>query len=260
MNNGWNPTRRNRNIGTAKQGHGQNNKLTIPQPRDTSRCFYERLDAPKKEEIVVHGSKIQVVTEKLKNGFSYSCTPSDVKRILNRLPKEDLEGLEYIVFRQPKKKESILSAVWGRLIYYFEFEGDYGPAIIIEATPAWKTFTYPKKQSVDETLEFELLKMDGMEFKESKRAYVADVDESVIRSVQLYRTLLHEVGHYVHYLQVVKRPQKEGAEVEDLDARTEAYFNLSKSTKENFANRYAVEMKQKLTELKVIPFERIVDD
>lgn len=260
MNNGWNPTRRNRNIGTAKQGHGQNNKLTIPQPWDTSRLFYERIDTPRKEEIVVHGHKIQVVTEKLKNGFSYSCTPNDVSRILNHLPKEDLGELRYIVFRQPKKKESILCPVWGRLVYFFEFEGDYGPAIIIEATPARMTFTYPKKQSVDETLEFELLKKDGMDFKETKRAYVADIDESVIRSVQMYRTLLHEVGHYVHYLDVVERPQKEDEATQDLEARNEAYFNIPESEKESFANGYAVAMKQKLTNLGVIPFDKIEDN
>ncbi|WP_405564755.1 hypothetical protein [Polaribacter sp. Asnod6-C07] len=27
-----NPTRRNRNIGTAKQGYGQDNKLVVPYP------------------------------------------------------------------------------------------------------------------------------------------------------------------------------------------------------------------------------------
>ncbi|KAF0814961.1 hypothetical protein IGB42_00037 [Andreprevotia sp. IGB-42] len=31
MRAGWNPTRRNRHIGTGAQGHGQDNKLVIPQ-------------------------------------------------------------------------------------------------------------------------------------------------------------------------------------------------------------------------------------
>lgn len=30
MRPGWNPTRRNRNQGTAKRGHGQNNRMVIP--------------------------------------------------------------------------------------------------------------------------------------------------------------------------------------------------------------------------------------
>jgi len=36
-----NPIRRNRNIGTAKQGFGQNNKLKIPSPFGTLQAFYE---------------------------------------------------------------------------------------------------------------------------------------------------------------------------------------------------------------------------
>ncbi|MGJ8654416.1 MAG: hypothetical protein ACSHX8_14240 [Opitutaceae bacterium] len=259
MNNGRNPTRRNRNIGTAKQGHGQNNKLTIPQPWDTDLSFYERIDSPKKQEIAIQGTKVTVITEALKKGYFYSCTSSDVQRILNHLPKDDLEDFEYIIFRQPKKKESILSAVWGRLIYSFEFEGAYGPAIIIEATPKWKTYTYPKKQSVEDALEFELLKKDGMVFKESKRDFVADIDESVIRSVQLYRTLLHEVGHYVHYLDVVQRPEKEDEEIDEREARIDTYFKVPKPEKESFANRYAVEMKLRLTKRGVIPFDKIED-
>jgi hypothetical protein len=38
-----NPTRRNRNIGTKKQGHGQNNKLTISSPYGDLKSFYEKL-------------------------------------------------------------------------------------------------------------------------------------------------------------------------------------------------------------------------
>ena len=30
MRRGWNPVRRNRNIGTAAPGHGENNRLVIP--------------------------------------------------------------------------------------------------------------------------------------------------------------------------------------------------------------------------------------
>ncbi len=260
MNNVRNPIRRNRNIGTSRQGHGQNNKLAIPQPCDTFLWFYERLDSPKRLDIIVHGVKIRVLVELLKKGYSYSCTPHDVQRILNSIPKEDLEDIGYIVFRQPKKKEAILSSVWGRLIYCFEFEGIYGPAIIIEATPEWRTYSYPKKQSVDQALEFELLKKDGMSFKESRRDYVASIDDEVIGSVQLYRTLLHEVGHYVHYLDVVQRPCKEDEQAKEWEARSDAYFQIPKSEKESFANRYAVEMRRKLAIVGVIPFGRIEDN
>jgi hypothetical protein len=41
---GWNPTRRNRNIGTAKSGHGLDNSLVIPSPRYESWVFWQNLD------------------------------------------------------------------------------------------------------------------------------------------------------------------------------------------------------------------------
>ena len=40
------------------------------------------------------------------------------------------------VRRQPKRKEEIISPVWGRLIYSYEFENDYCPAIILDAIDA----------------------------------------------------------------------------------------------------------------------------
>jgi hypothetical protein len=38
---GFNPIRRNRNIGTAKSGHGQDNRMTIPKIAHGSNDFWE---------------------------------------------------------------------------------------------------------------------------------------------------------------------------------------------------------------------------
>ena len=62
-------TKRNKNIGTKKQGHGQDNRLTIPQPSDTSKYFYERFQEASVEYIQVHGREIPVIIEKLNDGF-----------------------------------------------------------------------------------------------------------------------------------------------------------------------------------------------
>ncbi len=43
---GWNPTRRNRNLGTAKAGHGLDNRLVIPASRNDPRRYWERLRDP----------------------------------------------------------------------------------------------------------------------------------------------------------------------------------------------------------------------
>lgn len=46
MRPGWNPTKRNRNIGTKKQGHGRDNRLVIPQAWPEDRIFWEVLRSP----------------------------------------------------------------------------------------------------------------------------------------------------------------------------------------------------------------------
>lgn len=254
---GWNGTRRNRNIGTSKQGHGTDNKLSIPQPSDTLKNFYERFDDVEIQTIKVHKRDIPVIIEKLKEGYFYSCTPTDVEHILNQLPLEDLIDLGLIIFRQSKKKEEIISPVWGRLVYSMEFKGDYYPAIILEAVPITFQFKYPLKQSVEKSQEFDLLRQDGVVFRLGKRNYIAEMNEKIIRNIQLYRTLLHELGHYVQYYNMVERPGTEVEEIEQWEKRWEEYCSIPQRDKELFANRYAVKMKKELVEKGIIPFGKI---
>ena len=257
MRNGRNPTRRNRNIGTSKQGYGQDNKLRIPQPWDTCLTYYERLSNYEKFTLKVHGKELLFVVEQLNSQFYYSCTAGDAQKVLNAIPKNDLQDLGLIVFRQPKKKERILSPVWGRLIYSMEFEEKFYPAIIIEAFPKINEFKFPKKQSVDSKLEFELLKNDGLVFEEQKRNFVAKIDMDIVRNIQLYRTLLHEVGHYVHYYEVVESINCDTDEYEEWSARWEKYLAIPSPEKEKYANNYAVRMKGNLLNSSLIPFDRI---
>lgn len=251
------PRRRNKNIGTAKQGFGQNNNLTIPQPLDTLKTFYERFTSVEMVSITVHSTKIPVIIEELKEGFYYSCTPYDVERILNHLPEEDLMDFGVLIFRQPKKKEQILSSVWGRLIYSFEYKDDYYPAIIIEAVDNIDHLSFPKKQSVHEKNEFNLLIQDGLNFVLDKRDYFAQLDPDKIRNIQLYRTLLHEIGHYNHYLEIVERPGNEDEDFEVWKERNDFYFSINQDEKETYANKYAVTMKSILQENGIIPFNKI---
>ncbi len=253
---GWNPNKRNRNIGTTKQGHSRDNELTIPQPTDTLRSFYERFDGAQTSTFSLHGREIPVISENLKEGFYYSCTPADVEHILNHLPAEDLAEFGMVIFRQPKKKERILSPVWGRLIYSVEFKNDYYPAIILEALPDTGEYSFPKKQTPEDKKEFELLQADGLNFKLQKREYLAEINPEIARSIQLYRTLLHEVGHYVHYLATVERPGKEDEEYEEWEQRDSFYFNIAATEKENYANNYATRAKKMLIEKGIIPFAK----
>lgn len=38
-----------------------------------------------------------------------------------------------MIYRQPKRKEEILSPVWDRLIYSYDYKNEYYPAIILDA-------------------------------------------------------------------------------------------------------------------------------
>lgn len=255
-----NPTRRNRNIGTAKQGHGQNNKLVIPYPAIEMKSFYERLGEYKTVEKIINGHKFKFVIEQTRENSYHACTIEDIEKMLVHIPKEDYGDLELIILRQPTRKEENLNSVWGRLIYSYEFEGDFFPAIIIEAIALQRTFKWTKKLSIDSQKELERLKEDGHEIRMGKRFYEAEYEIENIRSTQLYRTLPHEFGHYVHYLELVKRPEVAEEAFEEWEKRFEDYHNLPTSEKEVFAHTYADKLKKKLEEKGIIPFDRILDE
>jgi hypothetical protein len=148
-------TRRNRNIGTSKQGHGKNNELTIPQPALILKSFYERLDNYKKIPKTINGHDFLFVVEKTRDTSEHACSINDISRIIENISTKDYGDLKLIVLRQPKRKEETLSPVWGRLIYSYEFENDYSPAIIIEAMDFERKFKWTKKLSVESRRELE---------------------------------------------------------------------------------------------------------
>ncbi len=252
-------TRRNKNIGTSKQGHGKDNELTIPQPALTLRSFFERLDNYKKIPKAINGHDFLFVVEQTRESSKHACTINDISKIIENIPPEDYGDLKLIILRQPKRKEETMSSVWGRLIYSFEFEGDYFPAIVIEAVDFNKKFKWTKKLSVDSQKELERLKEDGHKIIDDKRYFIADYEIDNVRTTQLYRTLIHEFGHYVHYLEFVERPGTDDEDSEEWEKRDDLYFKLPKSEKEKFAHNYADKLKNQLIEKKIIPFERIED-
>ena len=252
-------TRRNRNIGTSKQGHGKNNELTIPKPALVLRTFYERLDKYKKIPKTINGHDFLFVVEQTRKSSEHACTVNDISIIIENIPTEDYGDLKLIILRQPKRKEEAISSVWGRLVYSFEFEDDYFPAIIIEAVDFTKKFKWSKKLSVDDQKELGRLKEDGHKIVENKRHFIADYKIDHVRNTQLYRTLVHEFGHYVHYLEFVERPGTDDEELAEWEKRNNMYFKLPVSEKEKYAHNYVHKTRKKLIEKKIIPFERIED-
>ncbi len=253
MRAGRNPTRRNRNIGTAKSGHGLNNRLVIPEAINDPRRFWEKLRDP--VEVEVNGFTIFV--EPCDAGFAHSVTVDDLVRMLGILPLRDLVGLRTVVLRQPTKKQRILSCVWGRLVYYAEFGERRGPAIIIEAQPLGGAISWPRSITPDEAEEIDRLRDDGHTVRCDRRWRVQTTLESC-RRTQLFRTLPHELGHHVHHTREVDQPARDLVAPEH--ELSEEYFRKPQREREDFAHRYARETVERLTAVGSVPFPRIVDD
>src|SRR5262245_32867810 len=102
MRSGRDVTRRNRNIGTAKQGHGQVNKLVIPTRFHPDLTFYyENLKNYKSAWREVYGHSITFLVEETRIGCYHACTVDDIAQVLRFVGSADLKGIELIVLRQP---------------------------------------------------------------------------------------------------------------------------------------------------------------
>ncbi|AZA80758.1 hypothetical protein C1637_11955 [Chryseobacterium lactis] len=243
----YNPTRRSKNIGTENQGYGQSNKLTIPSPHGNVKSFYERLTHYQKEIRIINNHEFVFAVEETRDNSIHSCSVDDIQKIIEQIPSEDYGELRFIILRQPKRKEEILSPVWGRLIYSYEFEEEYFPAIILDAIDLNKKLSWSRKQSIEDQQEFERLKEDGHLFIETKRNFTTELKPEIVKNTQLYRTLPHEFGHYVHYLEIVERTEDDHDDYDKREQRMDYYFSLPKSEKEKFAHTYAKRLKDRFT-------------
>jgi hypothetical protein len=257
MRPGWNATRRNRNIGTARSGHGQDNRLVIPWPRNDSRPFWGRIGTHTTVTRPVWGKPVSVLVEPTRAGSVHACTVDDVFRMLELIPAADREGVRLVILRQAKRKEETLRSCWGRLGYYVEVGPHGSPAVILEAVDLSRTRRWPRSLIPDDAAELERLRADGHRITTTKREHVVHVDVSSARATQLYRTLPHEIGHWLDYLEKVERPSRSAGA--DWLALRDRYDQRTAAEKESFAHRYADELGARLRARGRIPFERILD-
>jgi len=122
--------------------------------------------------------------------------------VLSYCPANDLEGLNLIILRQPKRKEEIFRPCWGRLIYQFEYNGELQPANILEAinlSMDRELKSVLKKSMISPFYKKELLflQAEGHEVIDMGRSIIVRTTFQAAKNTQLYRTLLHEIGHYV---------------------------------------------------------------
>ncbi|MBB4839193.1 hypothetical protein HNP52_002262 [Sphingomonas kyeonggiensis] len=257
MRPGFNPARRNRNIGTASQGHGQDNRMVVPNPGRLISPI-ERIGAHVAAQWRVGSGEIRFVVEELRANWLHPCTIGDVIRLLERIPQSDWAGIRTIVFRQPSRKQSLLNPSWGRLFYFGEIVTARGrvvadgPMLLLDAIEQGHHFTWPTGLALDDQAELARLEADGHGVERSGNRYIIRVTPESARATQLYRTVPHEVGHWFDWLEKVETPAAQG---EDFSMLRDRYFARPRGEREAFAHRYADGVHASLTATGAIPFE-----
>ncbi|MCU1288129.1 MAG: hypothetical protein JWN60_358 [Acidobacteria bacterium] len=236
----FNPIRRNRNIGTAKQGYKKRNRFDIPcYYLREYKIYWEKLSDYKKIERQINGWNFTFIVERTKEGYFHACTIEDLEMILQHISSAYYKDLRTIILRQPKRTETIFSPVWGRLVFYYGLESTDFPAIILESVKTGSKLSWTRKIDIERQKEIERLRNDGFEITETKRSYEINLTLENVRNTQLYRTLLHEIGHYVQYSE---NPEK--------------FDTIPSVEKEVFAHNFADKLKLELEEKGLIPFPR----
>ncbi|MBN2693275.1 hypothetical protein JXR93_01310 [bacterium] len=238
MNKRYNPIRRNKNIGTSKSGYKKNNILTIPNYFYGDLVFWVRVsnsyEIIKKE---IFDKEIVFIIEKTKKDYSYSVTVDDIISLLKQIPKDDWSGINHFFFRQAKRKEEIFQPVWGRLGYNVNICGFKGAAIVLEAVKDNFIIKWSKSLDSETKKEFNRLISDGHQIEDNGRLYLIKTSKESIRNTQLYRTIIHEIGHWVHWKKEVLEPSKKGLDYDKLNNRY--HYKISRREKEIFAHNYA---------------------
>jgi len=254
---GWNPTRRNRNIGTEKSGHSQNNKFVVPDRWSDYKVFWERLVSPVACPVAIKGHKLNILVEPPSRGSVHSSTPQDIIRVLGLVTQEHLKEIDVVVLRQPKRKEEILRPVWGRFVYYADLGKYSGPGVYLEAMQTNTVIKWGNKLTPFYEKELNALEADGHEIERVKRGYNVKTTPTSVRSTQLFRTLPHEIGHAVDYLEHSVNSSNNATTETESEYIREKFKSKPALDKEEYANRFAREFYDQNSD--VLPFDRIFD-
>jgi hypothetical protein len=192
----------------------------------------------------------------------------DIARLMASVPASDSEGLETVVLRQPRRKEQVLASVWGRLSYFAELVNRRGsvlysgPAIVIEALNPTEPLKFGKSLSIDDRAELERLRLDGHKLRVGDRNHTIEPTLESCRATQLYRTMPHELGHWVDFLEKVQGPSATLGPDEEADGYgrlLDRYHARPHREKEQFAHAYAERLREHLRAINAIPFDRELD-
>lgn len=113
---------------------------------------------------------------------------------------------------------------------------------MLEALNISRPMRWSKSLTPESQEELERLRADGHAIKTTKHYHLIPLSLESVRATQLYRTVLHEIGHSVdNQLDPVSFDRKTSLE------------------KETFAHQYADRLREKLERFGVLPFERLLD-
>ena len=240
---GWNPTRRNRNIGTERAGCGQDNRNVIPW--ENGSFPWTRLDNPRVTYIEVHGQTVPLVVEKTREKSHHACQPQQIAQVLDRLPalhvagNDDIPGIGGVVLKQATRRQETLRPVWATLRYWADFGPIDGPTIYLYAMETPSVVRWNRSLTPDDAAELAVLRRECTSFDDDRRGTTLRFTLEAVRRVQLLRSLPHEVGHWAQIVQQVELPYTHGdGEWDELWAR---YQSLPSRERESFAERYAAE-------------------
>lgn len=215
--------------------------------------YFERIEPAYFAEEKVGHSHLKLIYETPYSGFSYGCTPPDILKALEAVVPKVPDLPEIIAFRQPTRKQTQLRPVWGRFLYFANFGRHEGTAIVLESQEIGSELRWPRRMTLEDRAEFDRLRADGHEFSENKRSFKATLSIEGIRNTILYRTLLHELGHWVQYHnEVLNAPT---ALDSDRNVAERLHFSKPSSEREAFAHRFATELADHLRQSDIIPFE-----
>ena len=121
---------------------------------------------------------------------------------------------------------------------------------------------FGKSLSLDDAAELERLRSDGHKLRPGDRNHTIELTLESCRATQLYRTIPHELGHWVDFLEKVERPSAALGPAEQADGYAGLlyrYHSRPSREKEHFAHDYAERVRKHLVEIRGIPFNRELD-
>lgn len=243
MRPGWNPTRRNKHAGTRAHGHGSNNEFVIPQSWHEPKYYFEKLNSHVAVRRIVGTRELCFFIEPTRPDWFYPCSIDDICKVLSHCSAEVLDSFDFIVMRQPTRKQRILAPVWGRAVFSFDLDKSSGAAVVIEAQSV-ASIVWARSIDPENRRELNRLRDDGHEVRATRKGWEINVTALTLRNTALYRTLLHELGHHLDY-----------------NRSTEEHWrSKTRTEKEDFAHRYACELRDQLSKAGHLPFAPIVDD